>query len=108
MCRVRKGPRQSVRNESIFDPQNVQVVLGFSMRSMRDLEIVLPRRNWTVAVSNYKGSALEFGVREERASRKWRSLWGYQNVVCHSRGTRNRKLELESVAALLRNWGEFW
>ena len=86
MCRVRKGPRQSVRNESIFGPQIVQLVLGFSMRSMRDLEILLPRgsRNWTVTVSNYKGSGLEFGVREERASRKWRSLWGYTNVVCHS------------------------
>ena len=43
MCRVRKGPRQSVRNECIFGPGNVQVILGFSMRSMRDLEIVLPR-----------------------------------------------------------------
>jgi hypothetical protein len=91
-----------------FGPEDVQLVLGFSMRAMRDLEIVLPHRNWTVTVSNYKGSGLEFGVREERASRKWRSLWGYQNVACHSRGTRSRKPELESVAALLRNWGKFW
>lgn len=43
MCRVRKGPRQSVRNECISGPRNVQVILGFSMRSMRDMEIVLPR-----------------------------------------------------------------
>jgi hypothetical protein len=46
-----------------FGPQDVQLVLGFSMRAMRDLEIVLPHRNWTVTVSNYKGSF-------------WSGIWG--------------------------------
>jgi hypothetical protein len=60
---VRKGPRQSVRNGYVSGPQNVQLVLGFEMRSMRSLEIVLPHKNLgrTVTVNhfnepNHKGS----------------------------------------------------